>query len=204
MLDMVRGAALLLALPLLAAPATAQTEMKNNFVSSIELCNRMDRTALDARIIGCTTLIDGGYGTTVTLAIAHNNRGNAYIAKGDLDRAIEDFDRSIKLDRTYVKPLNNRGVALLKKGEYDLAIEAFDEAIRLKPGYGNAYANRAGAYLKKHDHARAAQDYDEAIRLNSGLDAAWLGRCWTQAVSGELPAALEICNRALQTDLDAA
>ena len=67
------------------------------------------------------------------MAIAHNNRGNAYTAKGDYDRAIQDFDQSIKLNPTYAKPFNNRGVAYLRKGEYDLAIKAFDEAIKLNP-----------------------------------------------------------------------
>src|SRR5688572_2246473 len=170
-------AAFALALLLLAASAAAQTAKKGNYLGNIELCNRMDRTALDARIGGCTVLIDAGYGTTAALAIAFNNRGNAYIAKGDFDRAIQDFDKSIRLDRTYTKPLNNRGVAYMKRGEHDLAIEAFDEAIRLNPDYGNAFANRAAAYLKKHDYARAAQDYDEAIRLNPQLAPVWHGRC---------------------------
>ena len=70
------------------------------------------------------------------LAIAYNNRGNAYAAKGDYDRAIQDFDQSIKLNPAYAKPFNNRGVAYLKKGEYDLAIKNLDEAIRLNPNYG--------------------------------------------------------------------
>ena len=144
------------------------------------------------------------YGTTAAQAIAYNNRGNAYIAKGEFDRAIEDFDRSIKLDRTYIKPLNNRGVAYMKKGEHELAIEAFDEVIRLDPNYVNAFANRAAAYLKKHDYARAAQDFDEAIRLSPGLEPVSHGRCWARAILGDLEAALEACNKALQSGLNKA
>ena len=193
---------LLLALLVLAAPASAQVAKKDGFFKNIELCNRMDRAALDARISGCTVLIDAAYGTTAAQAIAYNNRGNAYIAKGDLDRAIQDFDQSIKLDANYTKPLNNRGVALMRQGDYDRAIEAFDEAIRIKPSYANAYANRAGAYLKKGDYARAVQDYDEAVRLNPGLELVWHGRCWAQAILGELQMALEACNKALQSGIN--
>ena len=90
------------------------------------MCNGVDRTSFEARINGCTALIDARSSTTTALAIAYNNRGNAYAAKADYDRAIQDFDQSIKLNPTYTKPFNNRGVAYLKKGEYDLAIEAFD------------------------------------------------------------------------------
>jgi len=57
--------------------------------------------------------------TKAAIAIAHNNRGNAYIAKADNDRAIKDFDQSIKINPTYPKPFITQGVAFLRKAEYD-------------------------------------------------------------------------------------
>jgi tetratricopeptide (TPR) repeat protein len=180
------------------------SKLTDRYFRNIELCNGLDRRSFEARISGCTALIDARQGTTTTLAIAYNNRGNAYTAKSDYDRAIQDFDQSIKLNPTYIKPLNNRGVAYLRKGEYDLAIEAFDEAITLNPNYGEAFANRAGAHLKKNEYDRAARDYDAAIGLDPNLKAVWSGRCWTRAILGALQAALEDCNRALQGPTNAA
>jgi len=171
------------------------SNLTESYFRNIELCNG---PSLEARIDGCTAVIDARQGTTTTLAIAYNSRGNAYTAKSDYDHAIQDFDQSIKLNPAYVKPLNNRGVAYLRKGEYDLAIEAFDEAITLNPNYGEAFANRAGAHLKKNEYDRAAHDYDTAIGLDPNLKAVWSGRCWTRAILGALQAALEDCNRALQ------
>jgi tetratricopeptide (TPR) repeat protein len=195
----IHGVAPILVLLLLGSLAPAQTPKKINYLANVELCNGSDRTSLEPRIDGCTSLIDSGEGTTAALAIAHNNRGNAYATKGDYDRAIRDFDQSIKLDPTSAKPFNNRGVAYLKKGEYDLAIKSLDGAIKLNPNYGGAFANRAGAYLKKNEYDRAARDYDEAIRLEPNLEAVWNGRCWTRAILGALQAALEDCNKALQS-----
>ena len=172
---------------------------KNNYLGNIEKCNSPDRTSLEPRINACTAFIDSGQGTTTALAVAYNNRGNAYATRGDYDRAILDFDRSIKLNPTHAKPFNNRGVAYLRKGEYDIAIESLDEAIKLNPNYGGAFANRAGIYLRKNEYDRAARDYDEAIRLEPNLQAVWSGRCWTRAILGELQAALEDCNKALQS-----
>jgi tetratricopeptide (TPR) repeat protein len=144
------GIAPLLILLLLGSPVLAQNaKPKDNYLRNIQLCNGFDRTALETRIGGCTALIDAGQGTATALAIAYNNRGNAYAAKADYDRAIQDFDCSIKLNSTYTKPFNNRGVAYLRKGEYDLAVKAFDSAISLNPNYSEAFANRAEAYLKK-------------------------------------------------------
>jgi tetratricopeptide (TPR) repeat protein len=182
----------------LAGLPAQQSEQRANH-KNIGLCNGSGPTSLATRITGCTALIDSGEGTTNALAIAHNNRGNAYAAQGDNDRAIEDFDQSIKLDPTNAKPFNNRGVAYLRKGEYDLAIKDLDEAIGLNRNYGGAFANRAQAYLKTDKFDRAARDYDEAIRLQPDLEAAWNGRCWTRAILGSLQAALEDCNRALQS-----
>ena len=195
----INGVVPVIAVLLLGSAVAAQSPKKNDYLGSIALCNGSDRTSLAARIDGCTALIDSGQGTTTALAIAHNNRGNALTAKGELDRAILDFDQSIKLDPADAKPFNNRGAAYLRKGEYDLALKAFDQAIKLNPNYGRAFVNRAGVYLKKNEYDRAARDYDEAIRLEPNLEAAWSGRCWTRAILGALQAALEDCNRVLQS-----
>jgi len=100
------GVASALLLTCLCTWASAQSPRLKN----IELCNGKDRSSPDFQIEGCTALIDSGRETTQTLAIAHNNRGNAYTAKGDYDRAIQDYDQSLKFNRGYARAFNNRGV----------------------------------------------------------------------------------------------
>ena len=194
----VLGLAPILVLLLQGSPAAAQNP-KQSYLENIALCNGSDRASLEHRINACTVLIGSGQVTTAALAIAHNNRGNAYAAKGDYDRAIQNFDEATSSIQRDARPFNNRGVTYLKKGEYDLAIKSLDQAIKLNPDYGRAFANRAGIYLKKSEYDRAARDYDEAIRLEPDLEAGWSGRCWTRAVLGALEAALADCNRALQS-----
>ncbi|MGB8618544.1 MAG: tetratricopeptide repeat protein, partial [Pseudolabrys sp.] len=146
----VHGTASALILLSLGGVATAQRSV----LKSIELCNGADRTSPDIQIDGCTSLIDSGKQTPQTLVIAYNNRGNAYVAKGEYDRAVQDYDQSIKLNPNYSRTFNNRGVAYQKKGEYDLAIKDFDEAIRLNAEYANAFANRAQTYQHKGEYER--------------------------------------------------
>ena len=66
------------------------------------------------------------------LAKAYNNRGNHYTRNGEYDRAIQDYDQSIKINPNYPKAFNNRGVAYQKKGEYERATKDFDEAYKAR------------------------------------------------------------------------
>ena len=172
---------------LLLGDADAQ---KSQLLKNVELCNGADRTSPDIQVDGCSALINSGEQTPQALVIAYNNRGNAYTTKGEYDRAVQDYDQSIKLDPSYTKSFNNRGVAYQKKGEYDRAISDFDDAIKLDSNYASALANRAETYLSKGEYERAVRDFDEAIRVKPTLEALWNGRCWTKAIIGELQAAL--------------
>jgi tetratricopeptide (TPR) repeat protein len=195
------GTASALMLLMLGGVAAAQ---KAQILKSVELCNGVDRASPDIQIDGCTALINSGGQTPQALVMAYNNRGNAYTTRGEYDRAVQDYDQSIKLNSNYARAFNNRGVAYQKKGEYDRAINDFDQSIKLDPDYANAFANRAETYLSKGEYKRAVLDYDEAIRLKPTLEALWSGRCWTRAIVGELQAALADCNEALRLESNVA
>ena len=150
-LSIIGGVALMLLLPLGRSWGALISPKIDERLRNIQLCNESDRKLADAQIEGCSALIKDGKEPTLVLAIAHNNRGNAYSVKGDYDRAIQDYDVAIRLDPTYPKPFNNRGLAYQKKGDYDRAIKDFDEAIKLDPKYGYAFANRADTYQKMHE-----------------------------------------------------
>src|SRR5580700_11195786 len=67
--------------------ATAQTDDQQR-------CSAPDP---DLSISGCTAMIQSGHETQQDLAKDFSNRGTAYGRKGQLDRAIEDFDLAIRL-----------------------------------------------------------------------------------------------------------
>jgi tetratricopeptide (TPR) repeat protein len=194
------GVASILMLVLIEPWAAAQ----NSDVSNVDLCNGRDRKSPESQIAGCTALIKAGLDNPTVAAIAYNNRGNAYTGKGEYDKAIEDYDASIKLNPNYSKPFNNRGVAYQKKEDYDRAIQDFDAAIKIDQKYADAFTNRAETYRKKGDYPSALKDFDEAIQLQPKLKVLWNERCWTHAIVGELPAAMSDCNAAIQLEPDAA
>src|SRR6478735_10618624 len=116
-------------------------------LTDIEQCNASDRTPPDLQISGCTAVIESTTRTPQMLAVAYNNRGNAHFKTGNYDQALQDYDRSIKINPSYAKAFNNRGVAYKKKGETDRAIKDFDSSIKFDANYASAFANRASAYL---------------------------------------------------------
>ena len=80
---------------------------------------------------------------------AFNNRGNAYFAESQFDRAIEDYNQAIRLNPDYANAFINRGNVYRKGGQYDRAILDFDEAIRLSPQNPLAFYSRGVTYGSK-------------------------------------------------------
>jgi tetratricopeptide (TPR) repeat protein len=143
-------------------------------------------------IRGCTAVIGSGGQSGAALAVAFYNRGIAYQRKDQYerangrgtahkraswnDRAIQDYDRAIRLKPDYAQAFVNRGIAYYDKGQYDRAIQDYDQAIRLKPDLAEAFNNRALAYHRKGRYDRAKQDFDQTIRLNQYYGNALINR----------------------------
>ncbi|MGL5168371.1 MAG: DUF1850 domain-containing protein [Afipia sp.] len=73
-------------------------------------------------------------------------RGDDFNIKGDLDRAIADYDAALKVDPAYAEALNSRGMAWRAKGDRRRALTDFDAALKLKPDYEAARANRKSLF----------------------------------------------------------
>jgi carboxyl-terminal processing protease len=135
-------------------------------------CINEDKASPDLQIGGCTTVIQSGRINQQNLTISFNNRGNAYLAKGDYDHAIADYDQAIKLDRRYTFAYHNRGLAYHFKKDYDRAIADYGEAIRLNQRYAEAFNDRGLAYQAKGNLDQAIVDYEHALQLNPKLTVA--------------------------------
>lgn len=157
----------------------------------------------DARIAGCTALIQAGQDTGENLTVIYHNRATAYHQKRDYDRAILDYNDAIRLDAKDAASYLGRGISYYDKKDYDHAIQDFEELNSLDPYntvpylyyglapkkasawyyLGNAYSSRGYAYGNKADFNHAIQDYNEAIQdyskaiqLSPGYAFAWEGR----------------------------
>ncbi|HQZ70717.1 MAG: tetratricopeptide repeat protein [Anaerolineae bacterium] len=115
--------------------------------------------------------------------IAHINRGIAYEASGQSQKAVTDYDAALAMtdpaptDTQRAEILNNRGVAYMGMDKHqDDALEDLSEAIELRPDYAEAYANRGRIYVDRESYQEAIADFDKAIELSPELTQAYGNR----------------------------
>jgi tetratricopeptide (TPR) repeat protein len=93
-------------------------------------------------------------------------RGLAYADLGQYQRAIEDYNKSMRLkpnDLIY----NHRGLAYRNLGQYQLCIEEYNEAIRLKSVEADAYYERGICYYKQGKNQLGCNDARKACALGN-------------------------------------
>lgn len=165
----------------------------------------------DIVIKGCIAVIDARADTPAELAVAYNNRGNAYYGKGDFDRAIEDCTQAIQLRPDYPAAFNNRGNAHAARHEYEPAILDFNQAIRIKSSHVTsrdgptlnitaALDSRGIAYIHAGDDNLAILDFTEAIRIKPDDADAFYYRGMAYKGGGDFDKAIDDLSKSLQLD----
>jgi len=109
---------------------------------------------------------------TTTNVLAHVNRGLAYLALQDYDKAAADFDQAIRNSPKDAMLYFRRGLAQGGAGNWQAAVKSYSEAIRLNPQYAEAFRNRSAAYQQLGDSARAQADGAQWQQLQKAANAA--------------------------------
>jgi protein O-mannosyl-transferase len=129
---------------------------------------------------------------------SYDNRGNAYLNQGDLDRAISEYDKAIEINPGSFLAYNNRAGAYLKKGDQAKALSDYGKAIELGPTFPEAYYSRGTLYLNRGDLAEALSDFSRAIAINPRYAEAYYNRGTLYLKRGDLAEALSDLNRAIE------
>ena len=101
------------------------------------------------------------------VSIAYTNLGSAYQKRGQLDKAMENYNKAISLDPNDYLAYTNRGVIFDRMGQFDKAIESHNKAIVSNPGDYKAYFNRGLTYDKMGRITDAIEDFQRTLRLNT-------------------------------------
>src|SRR6267142_1981721 len=129
-------------------------------------------------------------------AIDRYEDGTRKFKKGDLDGAIEDFTRAIRissrLEGSRPAPRLNRA-----NGFADSSDEAGEITV-IDPLTAKAYTSRGLARYGKGDIDGAIADWDMAIRIHPGLAETYVNRGAARYVKGDSEGALADWDRAIQ------
>ncbi len=164
---------LLAALAVLTLPGVAHADGLADLNAGMAAQTRGD---LDGAIQLYTRAIDSGDLTPENQVVAYNNRGGAYLDKGDQDAALRDFDAMIRIDPNLAKGYYNRALVHEQKKNDDAALGDLDTALRLNPGLAEAYFGRGRIYDHKGDYDAALRDYSAALRLDRNFADVYLRR----------------------------
>jgi tetratricopeptide (TPR) repeat protein len=123
---------------------------------------------VDASIRACTVVIDSEPGSVVHLALAYLNRGNGHQFKNDNDRAIADYNQSIRLNPGDARAFYSRGNAHSNKAQHDRAIADFGQVLMLNPAYASALNSRCYELAIVGDTTKALADCNASLRLRPG------------------------------------
>ncbi len=85
--------------------------------------------------------------------------------KGEVKRAIEDFDLALEIDPRQARVYVSRGLAYRDKGDLDQAVADFTKAIEIDLQYSEALVNRCVAYTDQGKADLAIADCTEAIGI---------------------------------------
>ena len=84
----------------------------------------------DKRIAACGKVLATNPKQDAKIAWVFKARGNAYFSKGDLDKAVKDYDIAIRLDPRDSTALANRGTMHMSQGEGALALADYNGALQ--------------------------------------------------------------------------
>lgn len=162
---MLRATLLILAVLTFASPAAnpARAGAGEDAAECFELLTQGGN--LDMAIELCTRALNARTLRGEQLAPIYYNRGWAYDAKGDHERAIEDYDRALHIRPDYVRAFVARGYSNVRRGALTEAVQDYTKALEIDPEDFEARFNRGFTYEQLGNLDRALADYRKAQEI---------------------------------------
>jgi len=153
----------------------------------------------DLAIKHCTAAIDSRTFAGAALAALHFSRGVEWASKGEPDRAIADFEASLKLKPNDAVAHHARAIEFSVKGDYTRAIADFDAAIKIDPKAVGVNFARGRTRFYMNEHALAANDIEAEFKVRPNIyTALWMYLVRKRAGAGDAEVLLERETRRLR------
>lgn len=158
-----------------------------------------DCTAADRKtsVESCTRVMDSGRLWDNQVYIGHYNRGWGYFNSGNYDKALADFDKSIKLNASYADTYLSRAITQNMRGAREAALADLDTYLDKKGEVAEAHVNRARLFRAMKEPNRAFSELQRAADLDPADDKVEAMRALALVDLGELSPARAAAEKAI-------
>ena len=116
--------------------------------------------------------------------------GKDRVGENEYDRALEDFNISIKMSSVNPKVFTNRANIYGLKNQFELALADYSRAIELDPTDVQTFFNRAITFSRMKQYDKAAADYSTALTMKPSFLAAKENRAYVYIDNGNFEKAM--------------
>ena len=185
----------------------------------------------DKCIEACQEAVEYGhevYADFKLMAKSYARIGTAYERKGDVEKAIEYYNKALTEHRTpdvltklraaekskveaakaaYLDPAKaeearEEGNKKFKENDYPGAVAAYTEMIKRAPEDPRGYSNRAAAFIKLFEFPSAVDDCNQAIKLDPKFIRAYIRKAQAYFGMRKYSECVDACTEAQEVDLE--
>jgi len=165
------------------------------------------RLAIIASIFACTALVGLGqtedsFGDSAADPIKLFEQGQSAHARGELEKALDFYERAIQVRPEFPEAEFQRGNALVSLGRLPEARLAFERAITLRNNWSLPYSALATLLVKEGKDQEAEKCFRQALKFDSRDNTALRGLAELRLRAGDVNEALNLSQQATR-DADA-
>ncbi len=125
-------------------------------------------------------------------------KGTTWAEKGNVEKAINAFNKAIKLDSLYTAAYFYRAQMWEATGELNRAVSDYTKVLKQNPKLERAYNYRGNVWQMIGKFDKAIADYTKALEMNPDHPGAYHNRGNAWGKKGEFDQAIADFNRALE------
>jgi Tfp pilus assembly protein PilF len=182
------------------AMTMCQVELARDVRIVIDKCvNRDKKNAPPSAIQACTELLERNTLQGRDRFYLFVNRALAFVAQGDKQHALDDYNGAVQSAPKMAQPYYYRGI-FYTQTDTEAALKDFDMALSIDPKLVSAIRQRAIIYLTQKKLGGALADYSEAVRLSPKTAALWSERGYVSILDRDYASAVKDEGEAIRLD----
>ncbi|MBK9108910.1 MAG: tetratricopeptide repeat protein [Saprospiraceae bacterium] len=123
-------------------------------------------------------------------AKAYTNRAYLYQQQGQLEKALQHYQTSLKYNVIDAEVYYNMGVIYFNLNKDSFALTSYGTALQYKPEYEEAFNGRGSVYARMGQHEKAYADFNKCLSLDPNYALAYKNRASSYFIENKYDSAI--------------